>query len=367
MTQTFQEITKRIEPGFWLERFESEYLEDFIPSGGSAVRFLSGENELLGQVCRRLEEVSASRSIWFRHLDPRVQDERGKPVQLHRIDVFYRAIAQGYDWSGHARSILRAHLRASGIDLPSDVELSDLNAIAQANDRDAADLAREVKRLGTEMIRDPSMTHEFRLGVAALAKDAMLRDPGAPSLEHVLLAWFEGLAVSGGSRTLKRIGIYDRIRPMNARPTLSSFASWLRRGQAVGTMIVLDLRPYERKKLTAKERANRRDSELRAAVQAGRSSEELERILDTTPDEESVFFSDKAFLQMLDLLRHFIDDLEAFPGMALIVLTTDAFYDERSPRSFFQYNALQTRIAQEVRDSVHPNPVAMLSHLGSAQ
>ena len=67
---------------------------------------------------------------------------------------------------------------------------------------------------------------------------------------------------------------------------------------------------------------------------------------------------------MLDLLRHFIDDVEAFPGMALIVLTTDAFYDESSPRSFYQYNALQTRIAQEVRDSKHPNPIAMLSHIG---
>lgn len=92
MTQQFHEIVKRIDPSKWPDTFQNEYLNDFIPSGGAAVRFVSGDSEVLSSVRNTLRTMAESRSMWYRLLDPRTHDLKGRPVALHRIEVGGRGL-----------------------------------------------------------------------------------------------------------------------------------------------------------------------------------------------------------------------------------------------------------------------------------
>jgi hypothetical protein len=69
-------------------------------------------------------------------------------------------------------------------------------------------------------------------------------------------------------------------------------------------------------------------------------------------------------MQMLNMLRRFIDEVDWFERLLLVVLTTPRFYDDTSRRNYFNYDALQTRIGLEVHDARRPNPCANLVHLG---
>jgi hypothetical protein len=364
VTDTFERVVKRINAERWFSVFESEYLRDFVPSGGSVVRFLSGDAETLELACTRLRHLAQERAFWCRFLDPAEVDATGRAATLHKIESFFKAVTAEHDWSALVEDQLRSFLATKGISIAAPTGDVDLAAVAQANDREVGDLAREIRRFGAEMIRDPLMATEFRLALAALAKERILRESGSPSLEHVILEWLAGRTVPGGAKILKSVGVFDRIKATTARAMLISFMRWLRRQGTPGAIVVLDFRPYQNKRLTATQKRQARDDAMRDALRRGATHEELELILDEPADDAAIFFSDKAFLQMLDLLRHFIDDVESFPGLALVILTTDAFYDGASPRNYMMYNALQTRIGQEVRDAAHPNPVAMLVHIG---
>jgi hypothetical protein len=72
---------------------------------------------------------------------------------------------------------------------------------------------------------------------------------------------------------------------------------------------------------------------------------------------------------MLTLLRRFIDEIDTFENFLLLVLTSPNFYKDKTldpniKRCYFDYDALQTRIGQEVHDARYANPAASLVYLG---
>ena len=145
---------------------------------------------------------------------------------------------------------------------------------------------------------------------------------------------------------------------------LMSFCEWLAMSRFSGLMVVLDLQPYEHKKQTK----SQHDSELRRsitdAVNQGADLDAVKAMLQSHDEEPAVCYSDPAYLNMLSLLRRFIDDIDMFNHFVLVVLTSRSFYDARSRRNYFNYDALQTRIGLEVRDSGRADPFAALVHLG---
>lgn len=70
-------------------------------------------------------------------------------------------------------------------------------------------------------------------------------------------------------------------------------------------------------------------------------------------------------MQMLSLLRRFIDEIDRFPSLAIVVLTSSQYFGPEGigPRRYTDYVALQTRIGDEVRDRNRPNPDAALIRL----
>ena len=353
-------------PEEWLQVLEKEYLADYICSGGSSVKVVSGSNEHLQQVQGRLQEVAAQGGYFYTGLDPSRLNEAGKRPDLHRIDKFFFTVTQTVDWKAWAAEQAKQYLQSRGIFLAEGRRLNDLENIAADNGRDTQDLLYQYQsEFATPQIRDHGLAVEFRAAVTALGRAQLISDAVTPTTEEVILAWFAGRTMAGAAAALKKVGIFERINQANARYMLSSFCRWLPKTGHNGLVITLDLRPYEYKRLSKTQRQAEHNRFLRAAIDRGASQEELETLVTTADSEPEVSYSDGAFIQMLTLLRRFIDEIDWFERFFLVVLTTPKFYDETSKRQYGLYDALQTRIGLEVHDVRRANPCAALVHLGA--
>lgn len=354
-----------VAPERWLEVLRDEYLTGYLDAGGSAVRFVSGDAAVLAAVEDHVESLCGAQGCRFTRLNCGELTADGRRPDYHRIEKLFFAVTAGVDWRGLAERQTRAMLAALGVTVPPDCGLSELDRIAAANGRDVNDLVREYQTQVTQrLVADRTMEYEFRAALTALGRAQLLPESLSPTTEEVLLAWFAGGTVPGGAAALKRIHIFERITAANARHMLRSYLHWLPQVGYQGQVVSLDFRPYERKQRGAAQALAAVMRQLRAARESGMSAEEVARLSDEAGAAGLLTYSDRAYTDMLALLRRFIDEIDRFEHLLLLVLTTPDFYVADSPRHYGNYDALQTRIGLEVRDAHRANPAAALVHLG---
>lgn len=356
--------TPRVAPEQWLEVIRREYLDGYLPGGGSTVKVVSGSPAALAEVTAGLREEAARRRYWLSLLDPAELDEQERKPSLHRIDRFFFAVTGQVDWQDWAAAQARRYLDSRGIELRAGRALADLDGIAADNDREPGDLLNQYQReLATPLVRDPALTFEFRAAVTALVRAQVVpTEAMSPSEAEVLLSWLAGRTMPGAAGVRRRLQIYQPINQLNARHLLASFCHWLPQTGHQGLIVVFDFRPYERRRLPRTQQQARTIAALREALARRAPHAELEAILDAG-EEAPVVYSEDAYLKMLALIRAFIDEIDWFERLLLVLLTTDGYYDLDSPRSYFDYDALQTRIGLEVHDAGYANPAAALVHL----
>jgi len=348
----------------WLKVLREEYLDDFVPAGGSVVKVATGPAAELDRVRQSMEAMAREGNYCYAHLDPAATDEDGKKKDVHRIDRFFFEVTREVDFRARAAEQARRHLESRGIRISSHRALNDLEGIAADNGRDPADLMNQYQlELATPQLRDLGMAVEFRTAVTALGRAQLMPDSAPPTTEEVLLGWFAGRALPGGAAALKKVQIYDRITQANARTMLESFCRWLPRIGKTGLVVTLDFRPYEYKKLSKTVHNDQKLKRLEEAIRSGADHRELLNLIDA-PEPFAVHYGDNAYHQMLSTIRRFIDEIDWFERLVLVILTSPDFYDASSPRNYFNYDALQTRIGLEVRGASRANPAASLVHLG---
>lgn len=353
-----------IAPEDWLDVIRDEYLADFIKSGGAAVKVVSGSDAHLAEVSDVLRDDADALGYTVARLNPGELDMAGRKPDLHRIDRFFFAATAAVDWQGLATAQAYQYLAESGVHV-EERTLDDLEGIAADNGRDANDLLAQYQReLATPQIRDYGMALEFRTAVTALGRAQLVPEYLSPTLEEILPAWFAGRTLPGASAALKKLQIFERISQSNARQTLLSYCRWLPRTGSSGLVIVLDFRPYEHKKLSKSQKMTDELRRLREAIASGASAEQLAALSASENAEPDVAYSDAAYMQMLTMIRQFIDEIDWFERMLLVVLTSPSFYDSASRRNYNNYDALQTRVGLEVQDARKANPAAALVHLG---
>lgn len=357
----------RTDPREWLKVIEDDYLSDYLKQGGSAVKVISGDGETLNEVVLQVRRMAETHNYLYAHLDPDELNENEKKPDLHRIDKFFFRLTREVDWKQWIAAQVRQYLESRGIRVRDGRELNDLEGIAADNGRNTSDLINEFQnRFATPIIEDRRMTLQFRSALTALSRAALKPDVITPTTEEVLLEWLAGRTVPGGASALKKVHIFERINQSNARAILASFCHWLPTTGRAGLIVVLDFRPYERKKTRASERRALSEYQLREAIERGASKEELLAMLPDEYAEPVMTYSEKAYMQMLSLIRRFIDEIDRFTHFMLVILTTPGYYDMDSPRHYFDYDALQTRIGLEMHDAHRANPTASLVHLGGA-
>jgi hypothetical protein len=354
-----------VSPDVWLDTIHREYLSDYIKSGGSTVKFISGDDATLSHTQSSLHNLAEAEGYFHVHLNPAAVLPDGKNPDLHRIDRLFFAATKPVDWKAQTTAEAMGYLDSRGIVVHQDRAIKDIDGIAHDNGRDPTDLINQFQReLVTGLIKDHGMAIEFRAAVAALIRGQLLPDSMSPTTEEVLLEWFAGRTMPGAATALKRIHIFERITRGNARHLLASFCRWLPKVGHGGLVLTLDFRPYEHKKIPRGKRQADTLQALQQAITAGASKERLEALLAEGSAEPPVSYSDLAYMQMLAQLRRFIDEIDWFERFMLVVLTTPRFYDDASTRNYWDYDALQSRIGLEVHDAKRANPTAALVHLG---
>ncbi len=358
----------------WLATVEYEYLGDYIRSGGSSVKVIAGTEAQRRRATAQVHALAASADYFTAHLDPAQPDAMGKRPDLHRIDRFFFKVTQEVDWKGWAAMQARQYLESRGLHMAEGRALGDLEQIALDNGRDPQDLLNQYQReLAMLQIRDPQLSIEFRTAITALGRALLIPDAVTPTSEEVLLGWFAGQSLPGAASALKKVQIYERVHLANARPMLASFCHWLPQTGHSGLVVTLDFSPYEYKKIAKGKRQAEQLQKIREALARGAAADELAQLAEEADSAEpELFYSDAAYMQMLTLIRRFIDEIDRFERFFLVILTSPNFYKDKTldptvKRCYFDYDALQTRIGQEVHDARYANPAASLVQLGGAE
>ena len=308
----------------WMPIFRREYLERFIPEGGSTVKFVAD----LGAGCDLVTQIiDGARAVG----QVAVTIDAGSTSVQH-IERWFTSVAAQLDWRLLTASVLDRFASSAGWPVPGEgVSGAALDAIATANrvDRDLVRMTLD-NSIATRVLRDQALAHEFRIAMTWLCRARLLDGP--VEQEQAMIRWLRGEARP--ISTVKAFQLYTGPNRSNARSLLESLFTWVHRGGFPGTTVVVDGRALT---------ADRRAGDLATYTRSAR-------------------------LDAYELLRQFIDATDRLSAAAIVVVVDAAFLDQ-SPGGVGagSYQALNLRTWDEVHDRTLPNPLASLVRIGAAR
>jgi hypothetical protein len=308
----------------WLDRFSSEYLDEFVRDGGAAVKFLVGDAAERRAAVDGLRERGETRGYIVTPVD-------GSATKLHLVDQLFFAVARQADWVALADAVRDRVVRSLGY--PPTVGNPTFGSIAQATGIASHVVRIEIQQaLSQQVFNDYGMTQEFRLAMMHLCLEPMSNPyQGGGGMSDLVVDWLCGdlRLVSA----LKPALIYQKIARHNARDTFVSLAHWVRLAGHAGIIVTIDLSAYLVR--------------ARAQVPAG-----------------GMYYTRAATMDLYEALRQFVDSMDELEGAGIVVLAGPEFLSDDA-RGLRMYRALEARVAEEVRDKVLDNPAAGLIRLGA--
>ena len=310
----------------WVGFIDDEYLSTFIRDGGASVKFAVAPDE------RKPELYGALRTL-CKELDYILVELDASTSRVHMPQDIFFGLAKQIDWRLLARRLMLRlasgrGFRTEGID-PIDTSNA-IDAIAVANSVEPQTVLLEMRRVvESEVFRKQYMAKDFRTAMTHLcisSGDATLQ--GRHS-DDPLLEWLTG-ANTRISNVRRSFSIGTSINRNTARHFIESALYWVRHVGYSGTVILL-----ENTRVT----------------------------LARNPNDGQRYYTLPMTMEHYELLREFIDDVDRLAGTLFVVVTNYDFPDEQSPRGWGIYEALRTRVMDDVRDKNLVNPVAALVRL----
>lgn len=307
--------------GRWLEVLEAEYLTTFVKDGGSTVKFAITPDDdregLLRRVSARCEE-----------LDYCVLSLSAEDVRVHLPHEIFFNFARQVDWLGMARRVVLRLAAERGYrvaEINPDTHARIFDSIARENDLDHAFVLGEIRRsIRDRVARSPAMLRDFRDAMTFLCLNEVDDEI------HPLLRWLRGEARVSAVRDHS---IFTRIDRTTARHFIESMLHWSLIAGYTGTALLLDI----------------------TRVTVARN-----------PKDGLRYFTRAMATDHYELLREFVDDVDRLPGTFLLVATgPELLNDARGTRGFAIYEALKTRVMDDVHDKHTANPVSSLVRLQS--
>jgi hypothetical protein len=305
----------------WLSVVEREYLSEFVPAGGAAVKFAILDDDAIGTAAQRLVALGQAHAMLTVHLE-------AASTRVHLMHELFFGIARAVPWDNLVQRYLEVLFRDHAYAWPRPgepmtvAELADTFAVAPTL------LSRHVDQwLTEELWNDRRLTRDFRAALLSLCLSHL--EPGGGNADAPTLHWLHGDKILPA--LLRTADISVRISRTNARAMLASLCHFLRKAGAAGLLVVLDARQLAR----------------------------------TAAAEGKLRYSPAAVMDTYEVLREIIDDAEHLPGLFVAVLA-DADLAAGDPhRALSQYAALQMRVWPDVRPGDRQNPVAPLVWLAS--
>ena len=316
--------------GDWLSVLDDEYLSTFIRDGGASVKFAVTPEDLKPELYEKVKMRCRDLDYVFVELDAAKIEMRAHMPQ----DIFFE-LSKQIDWRLLARQlVLRlaadAGYRVEGIDARAAGDVFD--SIASANDLDEPHFVlRELRPLLANSVpKNPRMARDFRTAMTHLCLNSGDLAMDSEQESHPLVEWLTGRNTRLGN--VRPYYIYTAINRNTARYFIESALHWVHYVGCAGTVILLD-----NSRVTLARRPK--------------------------PPDGKRYYTKAMTMEHYELLREFIDDVDRLSGTLLIVTTNYEFLDEQSARGYGIYQALRTRIMDDVRDRTLVNPVASLVRL----
>ena len=309
----------------WLGYLDREYLSTFIPDGGASVKFAVADDGLRPKLRDSLRALWEKRGFLCVEMDAVAR-------RVHMPQDIFFGIASQIDWRLLAnRLVLRLAAEsgygADGVDPAG--EGSVLDAIAAANDLDPSFLSLPMARtIQNSVYANTRMSKDFRVAMTHFCNTS--RQPmtiGRASV-HPLIDWLSGANARMGN--VRSFAVHTPINRTTARYFIESALYWIRYVGYSGAAILLD----------------------NARVTVARNPRDGER-----------FYTKAMAMEHYELLREFVDGVDRLKSTMLVVSSNRDFADENSARGYHTYQALQTRIMDDVRDRNIVNPIASLARL----
>ena len=314
-------MTNTIGIAEWLDVIDSEYLSTFIRAGGGAVKFAIASEEGRTALRETLEPRCGERDYVFVALDA---IER----RFHMPQDIFFGIAAQIDWRFLARRLIlrlfvKENYSVENID-PRDT-LNIVEEIAQVNGLESQYLLAELRpALQKQVFNNRNVAKAFRVAMTHLCRleaSAQKEYAGQPIID-----WLTG--ANTRLSYVRDFQIYTAIDRTTARYFIESALYWVRFAGYSGTVICMD------------------NSRI---------------FLSRNPRDGNRYYTKAMVVDHYELLREFIDDIDRLTGTLLLVATDRAFVDDdHRARGWGMYNALKTRVMDDVRDRNIVNPAASL-------
>lgn len=313
-------------PREWLTVVRDDYLRDYVPGGGAAVKFaVSSADAGRADLRDALRILADEHGFSFVAVD-------AEHARIHLMDRLFHAVAQQIDWDALTRAYLEQQMRVRGLRILAPGEPLELARIAELNAAPEMLLRAELRRaIENDLFADYAMSREFRLAMIQLCL-AQLDPTDNPALEVSVKEWLRGeLRLLS---EVKRALIFQRIARHNARHLLYSLSHWLTRAGRSGLVLLLDVARY---------------ADVARPAERG----------------EGFYYSTSATMDLYEMLRQLVDGTDEAQSCFVAVLAGPDFVqdDRRGVRS---YQALSFRIWDEVYDRNRENPLSSLVRIRAA-
>ena len=311
----------------WLEVMESEYLSTFVREGGASVKFAATPNELKPGLYEAVRERCGKLGMVFVSLD-------AASLRAHMPQDLFHGLASSVDWREAARRMILKLARdrvyaVDGIDPQADANV--FEAIAAVNSLEHQFVLNNLRlHVQEQVYREPLMAKDFRAAMShlCLAEDTR---PGETYGGQPIIDWLTGN--NNRISSVRPFSIYTPINRTTARHFIESALFWLHHVGYSGTVILLD----------------------NSRVTVARN-----------PRDGMRYYTRAMVLEHYELLREFVDATDRLTAAMLVVVTSSEFLEEEAgarSRGFGIYQALMTRLIDDVRDRNLVNPVASLVRL----
>ena len=318
-------MSKTIPIQDWLQNIDDEYLSAFVREGGASIKFAVTPDGLKPDLYEAVDIRCQKLDYIFARLD-------AAEIRAHMPQDLFFGLAHQVDWRFLARRLILRLASGRGYAVEGinpKVSGNVFAAIAEANEIELQFFLGEIRpAIQNHVFKNPRMAKDFRVAMTQLCLMENTRDDGEYDGQPVL-EWLTG--VNTRVSNVRPFSIHTGINRTTARYFIESVLYWIRFAGYTGTVVLLD----------------------NSRVTLARN-----------PKDGRRYYTRAMAMDHYELLREFVDDVDRLSGTLLVVVTNSEFLDESAAsRGYGIYQALRTRVMDDVRDRNLANPVASLVRL----
>ncbi len=308
----------------WLRFIGSEYLSSFIRDGGASIKFAVTREDLKAALHEAMESRCRASDYVVVKLD-------AVATRVHMPQDIFFGMANQVDWRLLARRLILKLAKERGHRVDHLDHRRDCNpfaAIGEAIGLESESIYRELLPfIDSGVAKNRHMAKDFRVAMSHFCQCENTSGDG-PYVGQPLIDWLTG-AVTRVSH-VKSFSVYTGINRTTARRFIESALYWFRYAGYAGTVILFD---------------NSRVT------------------LPRNPRDGLRHYTKAMAMDHYEVLREFVDATDQLTGALMVVVTNDEFLDETGPKGYHIYQALMTRIMDDVHDKNQVNPMASLVRL----